>query len=73
MQETVKVVMMLYVENKKYEEIAQILYGESDSKRLANLRKLVSRGKDYLKKRIVDLIVAYQRRGEVPFVKDGEK
>lgn len=22
---------------------------------------------------IVDLIVAYQRRGEVPFVKDGEK
>lgn len=73
MQETVKVVMMLYVENKKYEEIAQILYGEIDSKRLANLRKLVSRGKDYLKKRMVDLIVAYQRKGEVPFVKDEEK
>ena len=46
MQETVQVISMLYVENKKYEEIARILYGGSDEKRLANLRKLVSRGKE---------------------------
>ena len=64
---------MLYVENKKYEEIARILYGGSDEKRLANLRKLVSRGKEYLKKRMAELIVTYKRKGQVPFVGEEEK
>ena len=70
MQETVQVISMLYVENKKYEEIARILYGGSDEKRLANLRKLVSRGKEYLK---VELIVTYKRKGQVPFVGEEEE
>ena len=73
MQETVQVMTMLYVENKKYEEIARILYGGSDEKRLANLRKLVSRGKEYLKKRMAELIVTYKRKGQVPFVGEEEK
>lgn len=73
MQETVQVISMLYVENKKYEEIARILYGGSDEKRLANLRKLVSRGKEYLKKRMAELIVTYKRKGQVPFVGEEEE
>lgn len=72
MQETARVMSMLYVENKKYEEIAQELYGAADSKRLANLRKLVSRGKEYLKKRMVELIVDYKSKGYVPFVCEEE-
>lgn len=73
MQETVQVISMLYIENKKYEEIAWILYGGADEKRLANLRKLVSRGKEYLKKRMADLIVTYKRKGQVPFVREEEE
>lgn len=73
MQETARVMSMLYVENKKYEEIAQELYGAVDSKRLANLRKLVSRGKEYLKKRMVELIVDYKSKGYVPFVCEEEE
>ncbi|WP_294627035.1 hypothetical protein [uncultured Bacteroides sp.] len=68
MQETVQAITMLYVENKRYEEIALILYGKADSKQLANLRKLVSRGKEYLKKRMANLIVDYKRKGAVPLV-----
>lgn len=73
MQETVQVISMLYIENKKYEEIAWILYGGVDEKRLANLRKLVSRGKEYLKKRMTDLIVTYKQKGQVPFVREEEE
>lgn len=73
MQETATVISMLYVENKKYEEIARVLYGEADGKRLANLRKLVSRGKEYLKKRMAELIVNYKRKGQVPFVNEEEE
>lgn len=68
MEETVQVIVMLYVENKKYEEVAQLLYGKVEKRRLANLRKLVSRGKEYLKKRMADLIVVYKQKGQVPFV-----
>lgn len=68
MQEMVEAMSLLYVENKRYEEIAQILYGECSGKQLTGLRKSVSRGKEYLKKRMIGLIVTYKRRGELPFV-----
>lgn len=73
MQEIVQAISMLYVENKKYDEIAQVLYGEINERQVANLRKLVSRGKEYLKKRMTDLIVAYKRKGQVPFVREEEE
>lgn len=72
MQDTVRAISMLYVENKKYEEIAFILYGVSGGRKLDNLRKSVSRGKEYLKKRMVYLIIEYKRRGAVPFVAEEE-
>ena len=73
MQDTVRAISMLYVENKKYEEIAFILYGASDGRKPDNLRKSVSRGKEYLKKRMANLIIEYKRRGAVPFVTGEEE
>lgn len=73
MQEMVLALSLLYVENKRYEEIARILYGEFNERQLAGLRKSVSRGKEYLKKRMASLIVTYKRRGEVPFVAEEEE
>lgn len=72
MQETVQAMSLLYVENKRYEEIAQMLYGKFNERQLATLRKTVSRGKEYLKKKMTSLIVIYKRRGEVPFVVEEE-
>ncbi|WP_294608396.1 hypothetical protein [uncultured Bacteroides sp.] len=68
MQDVAQAISMLYVENKKYEEIAWTLYGASDGRKLDNLRKSVSRGKEYLKKRTVSLIIEYKHKGYVPFV-----
>lgn len=72
MQEMVQAMSLLYVDNKRYEEIAQILYGEFNERQLTTLRKSVSRGKEYLKKKMTSLIVTYKRRGEVPFVMEEE-
>lgn len=73
MQEMVLAMSLLYIENKKYEEIARILYGEFNERQLTGLRKSVSRGKEYLKKRMASLIVTYKRKGEVPFVAEEEE
>lgn len=73
MQEIVRVMSLLYVENKRYEEIARILYGEFNERQLTALRKSVSRGKEYLKKKMTSLIITYKRRGEVPFVTEEEE
>lgn len=72
MRDTVRAISMLYIENKKYEEIAFILYGASGGQKPGNLRKSVSRGKEYLKKRMVNLIIEYKRKGVVPFVMEEE-
>lgn len=72
-KELARAMTMLYVENKQYEEIATVLYGASDGRSLANLRKSVSRGKEYLKKRMADLIITYKRKGSVPFVREAEE
>lgn len=72
MQDIVQAISMLYVENKRYEEIACTLYGISDGRKLDSLRKSVSRGKEYLKKRMVHLIIKYKRKGYVPFVVEKE-
>lgn len=53
---------------KRYEEITWTLYGVSSGRKLDNLRKSVSRGKEYLKKRMANLIIEYKRKGYVPFV-----
>ena len=68
MQDVAQAISMLYVENKRYEEIAWTLYGVSSGRKLDNLRKSVSRGKEYLKKRMANLIIEYKRKGYVPFV-----
>lgn len=68
MQDVAQAMSMLYVENKRYEEIAWTLYGVSSGRKLDSLRKSVSRGKEYLKKRMTCLIIEYKRRGYVPFV-----
>ena len=68
MQGVAQAMSMLYVENKRYEEIAWTLYGVSSGRKLDSLRKSVSRGKEYLKKRMTCLIIEYKRRGYVPFV-----
>ena len=73
MQDTVRAMSMLYVDDKKYEEIAQAIYGDYDSRRLDNLRQSVSRGKEYLKKKMVNLIIDYKRKGYVPLVIEGEE
>lgn len=72
-KELARAMAMLYVENKQYEEIAMILYGVADGRSLANLRKSVSRGKEYLKKQMAELIITYKRKGAVPFVKEAEE
>lgn len=66
-EELARAMLLLYVENKPYEEVVRILYNTSDTSKLVNLRKSVSRGKEYLKKRMADLIKLYKRKGEVPF------
>lgn len=73
MEDVVQAISMLYVENKKYEEIAWTLYGISGGRKLDNLRKAVSRGKESLKKRMVNLITEYKRKGYVPFVVEEEE
>lgn len=72
MEDSVRVMLMLYVEDKKYEEIATALYGTFSERQLTSLRKSVSRGKEYLKKRMKGLIVTYKYKGEVPFVAEEE-
>lgn len=72
-KELARAMTMLYVENKQYEEIAAVLYGASDGRSLANLRKSVSRGKEYLKRRMAELIIIYKRKGSVPFVREIEE
>lgn len=67
-----KTMLMLYVENRQYEDISRSLYGIVDETHLVNLRKSVSRGKEYLKKRMVTMIMAYKKKGEVPFVAERE-
>lgn len=73
MQQMVQALSLLYVENKKYEDIAHILYGECNSRQLTNLRKSVSRSKEYLKQRMANLITTYKRKGKVPFVTEEEE
>lgn len=72
-RETAHILSMLYVEDKKYEEIADILYGTTDTRKLTNLRKSVSRGKEYLKKRMGNLIVSYKSTGNVPRIMEEEE
>lgn len=72
-EELAQAMLMLYVENKQYEEIGRILYNTLDASKLANLRKSVSRGKEYLKKQMADLIRIYKRKGKVPFVTESEE
>lgn len=72
MEDVVQAISMLYVENKRYEEIAAVLYGASGGRKLESLRKSVSRGKEYLKKRMANLIVEYKRKGCVPFEMEEE-
>lgn len=67
-QELAQIISMLYVENRQYEEIARVIYGDRvDARKLASIRKTVSRGKEHLKKRMVSLILVYKRKGVLPF------
>lgn len=70
MEDKVQLLAMLYLEGKSYEEIAWQVYGKCDQSQMASLRKSASRAKEYLKKRMVDLIIGYKRKEYVPFVKD---
>lgn len=72
MTDVAQAISMLYVENKRYEEIATVLYGDFGVRKLESLRKSVSRGKEYLKKRMVHLIVEYKCKGCVPFKMEEE-
>lgn len=72
MEDVVQAISMLYVENKRYEEIAVALYGASGGRKPESLRKSVSRGKEYLKKRMANLIVEYKGKGCVPFEMEEE-
>lgn len=73
MEDIAQAISMLYVEHKKYEEIACALYGASGGRKSDNLRKSVSRGKEYLKKRMVNLIIEYKRKGAVPLDMEEEE
>lgn len=72
MEDVVQSISMRYVENKSYEEIATVLYGASGGRKLESMRKSVSRGKEYLKKRMANMIVEYKRKGCVPFEAEEE-
>lgn len=64
--EKVAVLMMHYIKQMSYEEIARQLYGTATSQSCSQLRQSTKRMKDYLKRRIRELVIQAQKGFFIP-------